>query len=213
MKPGAQRDSVSQVGLRVLWSADRGVTWQGRTLATVARIRGGCPHDPTCRVKVPYVGLAADGRNRLYAVYTSGVAGQPYRLELVRSDDRGLTWSSPVTLAAAPRPTSGDLADAEISHVVAAGDGLVYVVWVDDRAGPRSLWAKRSADAGRTWSADLPVSALGGQSELAGYYGDYGGVAIDDTGALHLAWGEGNRDRPRQPSVPNGGTWYGKLVK
>jgi hypothetical protein len=79
-------------------------------------------------------------------------------------------------------------------------------VWDDDRSGPANVWAKRSTDAGGTWSTDVRLSR-DDRPGMAGYYGDYGGLAIDPQGALHAAWSEG-----RKPFMAGGkgGTWYAR---
>jgi hypothetical protein len=110
------------------------------------RVYGGCVHNPSCRVKVPFPSIAADAKGRLYAVYKTGEVRQPYQLYFVRSSDSGRTWSTPVALTTPTRALSHDRADIGIPATVAANDGLVYVVWSDDRIGPEAIWAKRSAD-------------------------------------------------------------------
>jgi hypothetical protein len=79
--------------------------------------------------------------------------------------------------------------------VTAAGDGRACVAWVDDRTGPKSLWARCSADAGATWSDELLLSNMVSEEGhttaegFAVFYGDYGGVALTDDGRLYVTWG------------------------
>ena len=198
------RDSITENTMRIFASTDRGRTWTGQILGRGPRVYGGCAHNSSCRVKVPFPSLAVDAKGTLYAVYTTGEVRQPYHLYFVCSSDRGRTWSSPVELTTAMRALSHDRADIGIPAIVAANDGLVYVVWTDDRDGPEGVWAKRSTDGGRTWSAD--VSLMRGDQPMApGLYGDYGGVAIDALGRLHAAWSEGTGTIPGRGK---GSVWY-----
>ena len=184
------RDSITENTMRIFASADRGRTWAAQILGRGPRVYGGCVHNSSCRVKVPFPSIAVDAKGDMYAVYTTGEVRQPYGLYFVRSSDRGRTWSPPVELTTPTRALSHDRADIGIPAIVAAKDGLMYVVWTDDRIGPEGVWAKRSTDGGKSWSAD--VSLFRGDQPMApGLYGDYGGVAIDMQGVLHVAWSIG----------------------
>jgi photosystem II stability/assembly factor-like uncharacterized protein len=147
--------------------------------------------------------VAVDAKNRAYVVYTNGELGAPHALYLSRSTDGGITWSNPQEITRAQRARSGDRSDAGTPVVVARGDGELYVVWTDDRDGPVSVWAKHSTDGGKSWSRDVKLSQPS-QPDTAGYYGHYGGVAIDASGALHATWSEGKGT----PGKGRGGTWY-----
>ena len=197
-------DSITENTMRIFSSADRGRTWEAQILGRGSRTYGGCVHNPSCRVKVPFPSIAADAKGHLYAVYNTGEVRQPYRLYFVRSSDGGHTWSPAVELTMPTREASHDRADIGIPAIVAANDGLVYVVWSDDRTGPESVWAKRSRNGGKSWSAD--VRLFGGDQPMApGLYGDYSGLAIDARGALHVAWSEGVGTIP---DTGRGKVWY-----
>jgi hypothetical protein len=203
--PDLLPDSIHETTLHVLRSADDGATWRDTILSRGKRVRQGCVHDPSCRVKLPNLSLAVDAKNRVYVAYTNGEVGSRHALYITRSTDNGKTWSTPREIGNAKRPKSGDLSDAGIPAIVARGDGEVYVVWTDDRDGPVSVWAKHSTDGGETWSRDVKLSQPN-QPDTAGYYGHYGGIAIDRTGALHATWSEGRGT----PGTGRGGTWYAK---
>ena len=201
------RDSITENTMRVFASGDGGRTWTSHILGRGPRVRQGCVHNSSpassCLVKVPMSSIAADAQGHLYAAFTTGEAREPYHLYFVRSADSGRTWSPPRELATPARALSHDSADVDFPMIAAAQNGLVYLVWTDDRNGPVTVWAKRSTDGGRSWSLEVRLSR-DDQPMNAEFYGDYGGVAIDARGVLHVAWGEGSGSVERG----KGGTWY-----
>lgn len=190
-----QAGGPSTTTLHIYNSDDGGASWHESVFGASPWSRGGCVHDPECRVKTAYPGIAVDAVGRAYAVYTEGRAGEPYRLLLRSSAGGGETWSEPVPVSEAPRPSSGDLADHDYPIVTAAGDGRACVAWVDDRTEPRSMWARCTPDAGATWGDELLLSNVASDqghttSEgFAVFYGDYGGIALTDEGRLYVTWG------------------------
>jgi hypothetical protein len=117
--------------------------------------------------------VIADGplRGTLVNVFTQidEVAGAATsRLALIRSTDKGETWSAPVFIAdlravGARDPTTGRvIRDGSILASVAAGPGgLLWVAWQDARfsSGARDAIAlSRSADGGLTWSAPVAIN-------------------------------------------------------
>ena len=90
-------------------------------------------------------------------------------LLIMRSTDRGITWSAPTRVAAAQSvgtrdPDSGArVADASGLGSVAVGrDGTLALVWQDARfsdGAHDAIAFSRSTDGGLTWSAPAPVNA------------------------------------------------------
>jgi hypothetical protein len=200
------------VRLHVLRSGDGGRSWQDSDFGASPRLPKGCAHDANCRVKVGRIGVAVDGRSQAYVSYTEGAAPrQPFGLFLKSSTDAGRSWSAPQIVSAAPRPQSGDAADHDFAMVAAAGEGRVCVVWVDDRRGALDVWARCSGDAARTWGPDVLLSdRIDGATYKSpvgfkAFYGHYGGVALDGSGRLHVAWGAG------EPEYRTGGVWVNSL--
>ena len=90
------------------------------------------------------------------------------RLEVIRSTDKGMTWSAPIRVAdfrpmGARDPATGQaIRDGSIvPQMAVAPDGTLYVVWQDARfTGARDAIAlTRSTDGGLTWSTPIRVNA------------------------------------------------------
>lgn len=208
-RPADEAGSERRIPLRVLRSKDGGATWNERvfTEPTIWMQRGWCAHASPCPVAVPYAGVAVDGRGRIYVVYTEGKGKEPSDLFFRRSEDGISAWSEPRVLSSVPRPASGDRAACFYPMIAASGDGLVYVVWFDDRTGPLNAWARRSTDGGSTWSDVVRLSRTD-RDGMEGVYGEYGGIGIDSRGALHAAWSEGT-GHVGSPGA-HGGVWYAR---
>lgn len=96
-------------------------------------------------------------------------------LRVLRSSDRGATWSAPVTVATQQSvgtrdPSTGQAVRDGSDLATAAADrsGVVYVAWQDARfsGGARdAVVVSRSTDGGQTWSA--PVRASGNATVAA----------------------------------------------
>ncbi|MDA0988274.1 MAG: BNR-4 repeat-containing protein [Chloroflexi bacterium] len=80
-------------------------------------------------------------------------------IELVRSEDGGLTWSDPVTVSPIVVSTQGEDAPKRVvqgSQPAVAPDGTVYVNWMDSTdddsfKGRAEIYVARSEDNGRTF--------------------------------------------------------------
>ena len=94
------------------------------------------------------------------------LSGQP-RIMVMRSTDRGVTWSAPATVSlsgamGATDPETGFfIRDAEIvPQMAVAPDGKLYIVWQDARYTQQrdAISISRSADGGLTWSTPVRVN-------------------------------------------------------
>jgi hypothetical protein len=195
---------TGHVGEDALVSHDRGRTWTTVKVDVTTR-------QPDCTSTGCYDGfygtvpaIAGDSRGGLVFAYVgSHTPTGRQRMLTSRSTDGGLTWSHRQIL-------SPVRANAVSPAAVGTGDGDMRVWWMDDRTGRFNVWYRRSADGGETWSRPLRVSnAISGVSYLNAngfpeIYGDYGEIAITNTGTTVATWGSA-------PSYYGpGGTWFNR---
>ena len=123
-----------------------------------------------------------------------------------RSTDGGGTWSAPVTLSRpARRPTPGGRVARQRRRprlVLPDPSGGNFDAW--------NVWYRSSTDGGATWAAPVKISDVTGGAAYktaAGFlepYGDYGEIAITNTGKTIATWGEGNS------YTGPGGSWFNR---
>ena len=97
-----------------------------------------------------------------------------YTAAVMRSTDKGDTWSSPIAI---DRMITDGVTDPADGHAVRTGDlipqiavddnsGALYVVWQDDRfTGEEQIAFSRSTNGGRSWSATRRISTVGGVNQ------------------------------------------------
>lgn len=106
------------------------------------------------------------------SVTAQSAAGQ--RIRVVRSTDKGASWSAPITIAdylgiGTFDPVTRDPVrdGAGIASMAAGSDGKLHVVWQDSRfsaGGVDAIAYSQSADSGQTWSAPVQVNVSGGSA-------------------------------------------------
>ncbi len=116
-------------------------------------------------------------RDRLYAVWADARTGR-IEIRLSHSDDRGATWSHPITVNDdRARQGEGNGPDAMNPTVAVNANGVVAATWADRRDHDDNLgWDTRfsaSLDGGDTWLPSVPVSSkpnrFGGNEAWAMY--------------------------------------------
>jgi hypothetical protein len=199
---------TGQIEEHVFISRDRGATWENRLIAAPAPglgcVAAGCPPD----FYLGHIALSADASGALVALYDGATtSGGLQTIEARRSTDGGRTWSAPVTISA-----GGE--EATAPAVESRGNGDVRA-WYQQTSGGGNVdawntWYRSSTDGGATWSAAVRISdAAGGAAykTAAGYaeiYGDYGELAITNTGRSIAIWGEG------ASYTGSGGVWFNR---
>jgi hypothetical protein len=204
-KSGAVTDTIEH---HVFVSRDDGATWENRLVATVQPgvvcDAAGCTPD----FYTGHTALSVDGSGAVVLLYDGAAAsGGLQTIEARRSSDGGVTWSGPVTLsslgenATAPAVESRGRGDVRAWYYQTSGAG-------NDDAW--NIWYRRSSDGGATWTAPVNISdAPGGAAYKtpAGFlevYGDYGEIAITNTGKSIAIWGEG------LSYTGPGGVWFNR---
>jgi len=134
-----------------------GGEWRMNALSRPARNRSRVAAVASSR-HVAFPGICMTKRGTLIAVYREGyshASGNPDdgRIMLVRSTDKGRTWSEPEL--AYDDPTMDDRNAA----IACMNDGTLCLIW-DKYLHGRHHWAwmRVSTDEGRTWSAPVKVS-------------------------------------------------------
>ena len=126
-------------------------------------------------------------------------------IEVVRSRDRGATWSAPIRVAAmqalgARDPATGRaIRDGSIlAQMAGAPDGSLAVVWQDGRfTGARDAIAlARSTDGGLTWSAPVRVNPDASATAFTPQ------VHVRSDGTLGVGYYVLRADRPEGLAIP-----------
>lgn len=203
---GPHGGPAGTVRYHALRSTDRGRTWQNVVL-DARRIGERCVADG-CSTSY-YAGhavVSTDAQGNLVFLHDGAAQDRgPQSVWVQRSSNRGASWSAPVRLS-----TAGN--NATFPAVVGRGHGDVRAFYMQEDNGPDvwNVWYRSSKDAGKTWSQPVRISdATGGAAYIGpdGFmepYGDYGEVAITNTGRFVAIWGEGNS------YTGPGGVWFNR---
>ena len=149
-------------------------TWFARTTNAGASWEAARPvYDPgpTSSTLNNQVVVLPDGTLVLFFSEFVGVGNVvPVFLRVIRSQDRGVTWSTPVTVAqslsrGARNPETGTpIRDGSNLGSIAVGkDGALVVAWQDSRfssGATDGIAFSRSADGGLTWSAPVRINSV-----------------------------------------------------
>jgi hypothetical protein len=190
-------------------STNQGSTWQNVVVDSVeigeACVAAGCSSD----FYLGHSGVSADAAGNLVMVYDG--ATTPGGKQLIfsrRSTNGGLAWSARTTLS-----TSGEQSTAPVVESWTSGD--VRVWFAQTNGGNHdawNIWYRNSIDGGVNWTAPVEISdAVSGADykTAAGFqefYGDYGEIAVTNTGKTIGVWSEGFS------YTGPGGTWFNRQI-
>jgi BNR repeat-like domain len=200
--PAAAAEGVVQQ--HVLASDDGGQTW---TDTVVDELELGSP----CTSELCYAdfydsgpALAADADGDLLFIYSGALEPEGPRTVFARSStDGGRTWSDRVRLS-----PSG--ANAAFAAAAGFGNDRAKIYFADQRTGRWNVWYRTTGDLGATWSTAVRISdaTSGARYKNAKgfleFYGDYGEIAITDSGDAIAVWGEG------ESYLGPGGVWFNR---
>jgi hypothetical protein len=196
-----------QVWHHAIISRNKGATWENRIVAKVpvgeACIAEGCSPD----FYIGQASVVSDAAGHLVFAYEGPTtAGGPQRVYVSSSLDEGRTWS-------AGRPLSVAGENATGPRLASAGGGDVRIWYMQTRGGDNpdrwNVFYRSSADGGGAWTSPVRISdAPAGATayhHVKGFdeiYGDYGEIAVTNTGKTFATWGEGFS------WTGPGGTWF-----
>jgi hypothetical protein len=130
---------------------------------------------------------------------------------VMRSTDKGDTWSAPILI---DRMITDGVRDPADGHAVRTGDlipqiavddrnGNLYVVWQDDRfTGQEQIAFSRSTTGGRTWSATSRISKIGGVNQAF-----TATVRVADNGTVAVQHYDFRMDNPATTPPLTTDTW------
>jgi hypothetical protein len=189
-------------------SRNKGQTWSNTVIAKVPQgescVAEGCGPD----FYAGQTSVVSDAAGHLVFAYEGPTApGAPQRVYVSTSSNTGRTWS-----AGTPLSVAGENATAP--RLASSGGGNVRIWYMQTTGGDDpdawNVFYRTSANGAGTWSSPVRISDhRGGAAEYVNedgsfdeIYGDYGEVAITNTGKTFAVWGEGFS------WTGPGNTWY-----
>ena len=201
---------VNQVRHHVFVSRDAGATWEDHVVDTVnvgePCVAEGCGPD----FYIGHDALSADDAGNLVLLYDGASADlEPQRIFARRSTDGGRTWSARVPLSVA-----GENATSPAVESRGNGDVRAWYMQTGNGDDPDAwnVYYRSSTNGGQTWTAPVLISDVttgAAYKHADGFdevYGDYGEIAITNTGKTIATWGEG-----LSWSGP-GGVWFNREI-
>lgn len=188
-------------------SRDHGDTWGNVVVDKVERgatcVAEGCSDD----FYTGQTSVASDPAGNLAFAYEGAATDAGLQRVFVRtSDDQGRTWSRRVALSARRENATGPRVDFARS-----GHARIWYMQTSGGGDP-DAWNVRfrsSSDGGASWSPSVRLSDARsgpGYVRADGFreiYGDYGEIAVTDTGKTIAVWGEGfTTSVPAAPGSP-----------
>ena len=189
-------------------TGNNGPTWFARTSD------GGATWEPARNINDPgansqtinnQIVVLPDGVLVLFFTEIANVGAPNIRLRIMRSGDKGATWSAPITIAAnqsigtVDPETGTGIRDGSILGSIAAGkDGTLAVAWQDARfsGSHDDIAFSRSIDGGLTWTTTACMSC--GTSAPA----FLPAVAIRDDGVIGVSYYSLRANTPDPNTLP-----------
>jgi hypothetical protein len=168
--------------IRAAVSLDRGASWGDPV--RVNPTSGTVLHKWRGATRPPWPAITVDPNGRVFVAWPNWTSEHNKDVLVAWSDDRGVSWSSPVRVNDAARE------DQWMVALAADRQGALHAAWYDSRTGNINLVYATSTDRGRTWSTNLRItteSTAGPVTRL----GDYIGMAVADDGTVYLVWTDG----------------------
>ena len=202
--PGAGAEGEVQIHL---YASDNGGTTWTNSIVDRVQLGSGCTSAgcyPDFYDSGPV--LAQDTNGDLTLVYTGATTvGGPRTAYSRSSTDGGRTWSQRVTVSSSGNNTG-------FAAAVGSGNDGVRL-WLGEQTNGRwNVWYRTSSNLGTSWSAPVKISdAVSGTAykDANGFtemYGDYGEIAVTNTGKTFAVWAEGT-------SYPGpGGVWFNRQL-
>jgi hypothetical protein len=195
----------------------------GTSVREVGRLPGAWRHPrlrPNAALGDYFPQLAVSGRgtkfqDRLYAVWVDGWTVDQKRVLLSRSDDRGMTWTSPVVISEQSMADKAGDYSVSMPTVAVNPAGVVAVCWYDCRAFPQAatvpsrgirnagydIRLRASLDGGVTWGPSVKVNTQSAKEDPM-EYGHTAGVTATADGRFFPAWIDDRTGRPQLWCAP-----------
>ena len=177
-------------------SRDKGKTWENVIVAKVPQgescVADGCGPD----FYTGQTSVVSDAPGHLVFAYEGPTTdARPQRVYVSTSTNGGRTWS-----AGMPLSVNGENATQPRLASSGGGDVRIWYMQTSDGDNPDAwnVWYRSSSNGGASWSSpvkisDAPPGAAGyiGADGFGEIYGDYGEIAVTNTGKTVAIWGEG----------------------
>jgi hypothetical protein len=201
------RNVSGEVWHHAVISRDKGQTWENVVVAKVPLgefcVADGCGPD----FYDGQTSVVSDASGHLVFAYEGPtVAGGPQRVYVSRSSNSGRTWTQGMPLSVAGE-------NATQPRLASSGGGNVRIWYMQTADGDNpdawNVWYRSSSNGGQSWST--PVKISDASAGAAAYinedgfdeiYGDYGEIAVTNTGKTVATWGEG------LSYTGPGGSWF-----
>lgn len=140
--------------------------------------------DPAAKAKMAAMPAMTDKPATAASAAGGHAAHESSGAWIARSEDGGVTWSSPV------RVDGGEACPCCRTSVVSAKNGTLYMAWRHVYPGNiRDVVVSQSSDQGVTWSEPVRVHADDWKFDACPHAGP--AMSLDDKGTLHVTWWTG----------------------